>query len=798
MTRTQILFFFLATLLAAGTLSAQTSHNGFDTASQIPAELRLQKNAAAAIVSATVETAPVPHAGDAADDPAIWIHPTDVNLSTILGTDKDGGLAVYDLAGNQLQFVAGFAPNNVDLRYNFPLSGGYVAVAAASNRSNNAIALYQVNPATRLLEDAAARTILTGMPVYGLGMYHSPVSAKYYVFVSSSAGVMQQWELFDNAAGKIDAIKVREFSVGSIVEGCVADDELGNLFVSEEDVALWKYGAEPSAGTARTAIDVAGAGGHLVPDIEGAAIYYKSEGTGYLIVSNQTQNEYALYRREGDHEFLTTFALGAGATIDGVTFTDGIDVTNFPLGNAFPFGAFVAQDDVNDGANQNFKLVPWESIANAFTPALSIDTNRDPRQVGAPVLCEVAADFSGAPLSGCAPLAMNFVDASTGPVISWLWDFGDGNTSAAQHPTHTYNASGTYTVKLTVGSGTCTNTKTKTGYVIVSDVPAAAFTATPLSGSAPVTVNFTDQTSGTPNAWSWNFGDGGVSDAQHPSHQYTAPGAYTVTLTCSNACGRDVETTVSYVTVNACAPSNVARNKTATASSTYSAAYSAAKAVDGSTSTRWRSVNLTTGNQTQWLEVNLGATHTIDKAVINWNGSYYAKDYQAQYWNGGAWLNLASVANATSGVKTHTFTPVTAQRFRLLMTRRNSSSYRVNEFELHGCAASFSAGMNSAPPAKSGTEIPEAFALEQNYPNPFNPATTIGFMLREASAVSLSIYDLRGGLVKRLAEGRMSAGHYRFRWDATNERGERVASGVYLCVLQAGVYSAQRKLVLLQ
>ena len=72
---------------------------------------------------------------------------------------------------------------------------------------------------------------------------------------------------------------MRQFSVGSTTEGCVADDEVGHFYVAEEDVAIWKYGAEPGAGTSRTKVDGAG-GGRLTADIEGLAIYYASNGTG--------------------------------------------------------------------------------------------------------------------------------------------------------------------------------------------------------------------------------------------------------------------------------------------------------------------------------------------------------------------------------------------------------------------------------------------------------------------------------------------------------------------------------------
>jgi 3-phytase len=322
----------------------------------------------AAVVGATVETDPVPHRGDAADDPAIWVHPTDPSLSTIIGTDKQGGLAVYDLSGKQLQYLPDGKMNNVDLRYNFPLGGRAVAVVAATNRSDDSIAVYRVDPATRHLENVAARPIRTGTSVYGLCMYRSRITAKSYVFVTYGKGGVQQWELFDNDSGRIDARKVRTFSLRSQSEGCAADDELGHLYLAEEKVGIWKYGAEPDAGETRTQVDSTGADGHLTADVEGLAIYSASGGVGYLIASSQGSSTFVVYRRETNNAHVGTFAIGARNGIDAVEHTDGIDVTSASLGPAFPHGLFVAQDGVNDGGNQNFKLVPWEIIANAIKP----------------------------------------------------------------------------------------------------------------------------------------------------------------------------------------------------------------------------------------------------------------------------------------------------------------------------------------------------------------------------------------------------------------------------------------------
>jgi 3-phytase len=335
----------------------------------------------AVLVKATVETEPVPNGGDAADDPCIWIHPSDPSLSVIIGTDKKGGLAVYDLSGQGIQYLTDGKMNNVDIRYNFPLGGKYVALVTASNRTDNSIAIYQMNPETRELESVAAGKIYAEIEVYGSCMYHSSISGKYYCYVNSTNGTIQQWELFDNGDEKVDAILVRTFEAGSRAEGCVTDDELSFFYIGEEEVAIWKYGAEPEDGSNRTVVDLEGE--HFKKNVEGLTIYYAGDTTGYLIASSQGNSTFVVYKREGTNEYVTIFGIEEGNGIDRVSGTDGIDVVNFNLGDDFPEGVFVAQDDVNSGGeNQNFKLVPWQAIANSVDPPLKIDVSWDPRLVG--------------------------------------------------------------------------------------------------------------------------------------------------------------------------------------------------------------------------------------------------------------------------------------------------------------------------------------------------------------------------------------------------------------------------------
>ncbi len=337
----------------------------------------------------TVETDPSHHTGDTADDSAIWIHPTDTSLSLVIGDDKNGGLMVWGLNGKEIQYVAGTNYNNLDLRYNFPLVGRFsnstshqtVALLGVGNELGNKIDFFKVNPTARQLEPAGSIATANGLIPYGSCMYHSPVSGKYYYFVNAITGVTQQWELRDGGNGQVAGTMVREFDVGSQVEGCVADDVLAHFYIGEERVGIWKYGAEPGDGNTRTLVDKTGTGGHLTADVEGLAIYYTSDNKGYLIASSQGNSTLVVYTREGNNPFLGSFRIVAGNGIDEVTSTDGLDVTNFPMGGGFSGGLFVAHDSFNSGATaSNHKFVPWDSIANAL--ALTIDISWDPRLVG--------------------------------------------------------------------------------------------------------------------------------------------------------------------------------------------------------------------------------------------------------------------------------------------------------------------------------------------------------------------------------------------------------------------------------
>ena len=169
----------------------------------------------------------------------------------------------------------------------------------------------------------------------------------------------------------------------------------------------------------------------------------------------------------------------------------------------------------------------------------------------------LVANFNYNPASGNTPLFVSFTDTSTGNPTSWDWNFGDGTAhSYSQNPTHTYTKTGSYTVTLTAsnsfGSRTASTINPISVMVEGASPPVASFKYNPTSGNIPLTVSFTDTSTGNPTSWDWNFGEGGITPhaySQNPTHIYTKVGPYTVTLTVSNSVGSSTATTINPISV---------------------------------------------------------------------------------------------------------------------------------------------------------------------------------------------------------------------------------------------------------
>jgi 3-phytase len=314
----------------------------------------------------TVETdsfSPSGSTTDISDDSAIYANPTAPEQSVVIADNKDdvaGGVGVFDMQGKLLQFRQDGKIGNVDLRTGFPLGGQSIVLVGGNNRTSDTLIFWRLDPQTRQLSAPIGETVTTTAPNYGFCFYHSAISGKFYAFVSQETGtsVMEQYELGENA-GKVSATKVRSFEVGSITEGCVADDELGRLYVAQEDVALWRYGAEPSTGSDRIQVGVVG-DGHLVMDLEGVSLAKGTGTSGYIVLSLQGESRFVTYDRE-TNAFIKDFTVVSSGSIDAVSQTDGLDISTSNLGPGFPKGALVVHDGSNTGgATSNLKFIPLQ------------------------------------------------------------------------------------------------------------------------------------------------------------------------------------------------------------------------------------------------------------------------------------------------------------------------------------------------------------------------------------------------------------------------------------------------------
>jgi PKD repeat protein len=168
------------------------------------------------------------------------------------------------------------------------------------------------------------------------------------------------------------------------------------------------------------------------------------------------------------------------------------------------------------------------------------------------------ADFVATPLSGNVPLKVAFTDKSNGQVTSWVWNFGDGQSSIEQNPVHTYWTGGVYNVILTTTNDYGTSDVTKNQYITVVGDLVSKFGADPATGKAPLPVTFTDRSIGSPTAWKWDFADGTISADQNPVHTFATSGSYDVKLTVTR--GTDTDTSIQTINVGGVPNADFAAN----------------------------------------------------------------------------------------------------------------------------------------------------------------------------------------------------------------------------------------------
>lgn len=315
----------------------------------------------AVTVTAQVETPPVGTAReDAADDPAIWHNALNPPASLVVGTDKKGGLYVYDLKGAQKSFLPAPGLNNVDL---IELADRRVLVVA-SDRSD----LANVNLFLALLDTATGKLAPAGRIAvgpgegYGICMVKPASSEGIIAFSAPKSGTIYR-TVIREANGAFTGTTSTLAQVPTQTEGCIADPRSNTLYIGEEDAGIWAIDMNTGAKRLVAAVD----NKVLVADVEGLAIAPEGEDGGYLVASSQGDNAYAVFRLP-EVTPLGRFRIAKGA-LGSVEETDGIELDNRYFGPDFPGGLFIAQDGVNAPAAQNFKYVRWDEILAALEGA---------------------------------------------------------------------------------------------------------------------------------------------------------------------------------------------------------------------------------------------------------------------------------------------------------------------------------------------------------------------------------------------------------------------------------------------
>jgi len=307
------------------------------------------------------------------DDPAIWINPNDSSQSLILGTDKggdngDGALFVFDLQGKEIREkrIANIRrPNNVDVAYGLQLGNGRVDIAVLTERNTNTIRVFTL-PDLKPVDNG-------GIPVFesdslrapmGVALYThpGPGDSKIYAIVGRKTGpsdgtYLWQYRLEDDGNGSVKGTLVRKvgyYSGKNEIESIAVDNELGFLYCSDESHGIRKYYAHPDSTT--TELALFGTTG-FADNHEGISLYKFSDGTGYILVSDQQANQFHVFPREGtltnphDHPLLKIIRT---STME----SDGSEVTSLSL-PGFPHGLFVAMSD-----DRTFQFYRWEDLAD--------------------------------------------------------------------------------------------------------------------------------------------------------------------------------------------------------------------------------------------------------------------------------------------------------------------------------------------------------------------------------------------------------------------------------------------------
>jgi PKD repeat protein len=390
----------------------------------------------------------------------------------------------------------------------------------------------------------------------------------------------------------------------------------------------------------------------------------------------------------------------------------------------------------------NFMDYTDDACMNQFTPGQSARADVQmatfrPTMIGGGCSPTPAADFSGSPTTGIAPLAVTFSDISTGSPTAWSWTFGDGGTSTAQNPSHTYTVPGTYDVALTITNACGNNTMTKTGYVTVT--------------SATTTITYDDFEAGM-----GSYTDGGADMSRYTGGTHAWQGV---------------------------AAADIQDNSRRASSFYHTLGYNVTGYTTLEVDFYFKGVSMETGE---------------DFFVRFFDGSTYqtvATFVSGTDFNNGTFYQATVTIPSTS----YTFSTNAKLAFACDASADNDDVY-IDAITWRGLTSGAAGGTRIVAVAEGADESEDArlsvggtLSLAQNRPNPVNSGTSISFTLPSADHVTLEVFDVTGRKVLTLLDETRAAGSH-----SVDVGPRALAPGMYFYRLVAGNEHAQRKMVVLE
>ncbi|MCK5740171.1 PKD domain-containing protein, partial [bacterium] len=580
-------------------------------------------------------------------------------------------------------------------------------------------------------------------------------------------------------------------SIPNVVEGPGDRDGDGHINLADYDPKGFIYDQVTGNLITGGTISVSGAGAGSVNIAEDG-----STGLYQFFVNSPTPVNFMLSYTPPDGYMMST-------TCDAQSTT--LNPTPLPTPSVITLGSG------RDGSTD--MLVNWECSNNTYYWSFTLGqddpfviNNNIPLQRSMPI-----AEFEADSTSGIDELCVQFNNLSR-YADTYLWDFGDGETSTEENPLHCYNSSQKYyTVSLTATNVTGSDTETKTDYIVIVKQAVVNFTMMPLVGQPGTEVQFTNNSGGLISHWLWEFGDneqlglrhGTISSKKvHPAHIYEQSGEYTVSL---KGWGHTGESTQIFEDM-VCIDSTWAELELLGGSDVEDG-FGWEKVLDNDLFSQKSYV--AAQNDAAWAVFGFADTtmHLLDKVRLHANDAFgrifrnnLAKDFEL-------WVSVDNVSyeKCYSGTlsqkmawETFVFEPVGAKYIKLvILSAVGESSPKVclGEFQAFGIPVtevSLSKNSQGLLSMVMG-ELVTDYALTQNYPNPFNPETTISFDVPEQAQVKLAVFNVTGQKVADLVNREVNAGRYKFNFDA-----HQLPSGVYFYRIEAGHFNATKRMLLIK